>query len=69
MIAFGGNLGDRIGHIERALQKLNRRQVRVKRVSALYETAPMYVTDGVSDYLNGVCEVGHILTIVFVFQV
>ncbi len=57
MIAFGSNLGDRVGHIERALQELNRRDVKVKAVSPLYETAPMYVTDQ-SAFLNGVCEVG-----------
>ena len=56
MIAFGSNLGDRVSHIERALQEMGKRQLNVSSVSALYETEPMYVIDQHS-FLNGACEV------------
>jgi hypothetical protein len=55
-IAFGSNLGDRVGHIERALKEMEKRQLKIKSVSALYETDPMYVTNQ-DTFLNGVCEV------------
>lgn len=56
MIAFGSNLGDMVGHIEEALKEMARRQLKVKSVSGLYETDPMYVTNQ-QRFLNGVCEV------------
>ena len=55
-IAFGSNLGDRVGHIEKALKEMEKRQLKIKSVSALYETDPMYVTNQ-DTFLNGVCEV------------
>ena len=55
-IAFGSNLGDRVGHIEKALKEMGKRQLKIKSVSALYETDPMYVTNQ-DTFLNGVCEV------------
>lgn len=50
-IAFGSNLGDRTGQIERAIAML-REQIAILRVSPLYETAPMYVTDQPA-FVNG----------------
>ena len=44
LIALGSNLGDRRRHLEAALEGL-RPAVAVTARSALYETAPMYVTD------------------------
>lgn len=61
MVAFGSNLGDRVSHIEAALQELNKRRVKVRAVSALYETMPMYVTEQAT-FLNGVCEVSQCST-------
>jgi hypothetical protein len=55
-IAFGSNLGDRVGHIEKALKEMEKRHLKIKSVSALYETDPMYVTNQ-DTFLNGVCEV------------
>jgi 7,8-dihydro-6-hydroxymethylpterin-pyrophosphokinase (HPPK) len=56
MIALGSNIGDRVGMIEQACEKMPARAIIVKRTSFLYETAPMYVTDQ-NTFLNGVCEV------------
>jgi hypothetical protein len=55
-IAFGSNLGDRVGHIEKALKEMEKRHLKIKSVSGLYETDPMYVTNQ-DTFLNGVCEV------------
>jgi hypothetical protein len=56
LIAFGSNIGHRVGHIERALMEMDRRRLKIKSVSGLYETEPMYVTDQ-DAFLNGACEV------------
>jgi 2-amino-4-hydroxy-6-hydroxymethyldihydropteridine diphosphokinase / dihydropteroate synthase len=55
-IAFGSNLGDRIKWIEKALNLMPKRGIKVKRTSSLWETEPMYVVDQAS-FVNGVCEV------------
>ncbi len=47
VVAFfglGSNLGDRVGHLTRAVVALDN-TLDVTAVSALYESAPMYVTD------------------------
>jgi hypothetical protein len=56
LIAFGSNMGDRVGHIERALMEMERRRLNIKSVSSLYETEPMYVINQ-DVFLNGACEV------------
>ena len=55
-IALGSNLGDRIAEIEKACNEMDKRNIRVRRTSNLYETEPMYVTDQ-NRFLNGACEV------------
>ncbi|CAK7262823.1 trifunctional dihydropteroate synthetase [Sporothrix epigloea] len=55
-IALGGNLGDRIGWIEKACREMDNRDIRVLRTSSLWETAPMYVLEQ-EKFANGVCEV------------
>ncbi|CAK7228582.1 trifunctional dihydropteroate synthetase [Sporothrix curviconia] len=55
-IALGGNLGDRIGWIEKACREMDSRGIRVLRTSSLWETEPMYVLDQ-DKFANGVCEV------------
>ncbi|KAG6038879.1 hypothetical protein E4U19_007925 [Claviceps sp. Clav32 group G5] len=55
-IALGSNLGDRVAEIERACNEMDRRGIRVKRTSSLWETEPMYVLDQ-ERFLNGACEV------------
>ncbi|KAF5006386.1 hypothetical protein FDECE_7232 [Fusarium decemcellulare] len=55
-IALGSNLGDRVAEIERACNEMDRRGIKVKRTSSLWETEPMYVTDQ-NRFVNGACEV------------
>ena len=55
-IAFGSNVGDRMGTIERAAKEMVDQGLTIKRFSSVYETAPMYKTDQPS-FLNAVCEV------------
>ena len=55
-VALGSNLGDRVAEIERACNEMDRRGIRVRRTSSLYETEPMYVADQ-ARFLNGACEV------------
>ena len=55
-IALGSNLGDRIAEIEKACNEMDRRGIRVKRTSSLWETEPMYVKDQ-DRFINGACEV------------
>lgn len=51
LIAFGSNVGDRLAHIQEAVDLL-RQKVVVLKVSGVFETAPMYVTDQ-PEFLNG----------------
>ncbi|CAM1511523.1 Fc.00g090360.m01.CDS01 [Cosmosporella sp. VM-42] len=55
-IALGSNLGDRVAEIERACNEMDKRGIRVKRTSSLWETEPMYVKDQ-DRFINGACEV------------
>jgi 2-amino-4-hydroxy-6-hydroxymethyldihydropteridine diphosphokinase/dihydropteroate synthase len=55
-IALGSNLGDRVAEIEKACNAMDRKGIRVKRTSSLWETEPMYVKDQ-GQFVNGVCEV------------
>lgn len=54
-IALGSNLGDRAGHISRALRGLGR-FCTVERTASLYESAAAYVTDQPA-FLNTACTV------------
>lgn len=55
-IALGSNLGDRVSWIEKACREMDKRGIRVKRTSSLWETEPMYVLDQ-DRFVNGACEV------------
>ncbi|GJC96880.1 dihydropteroate synthase [Colletotrichum higginsianum] len=55
-IALGSNLGNRVAWIERACAEMDRRNIKVKRTSSLWETEPMYVLEQ-DRFVNGVCEV------------
>ncbi|KAF7538215.1 hypothetical protein G7Z17_g12681 [Cylindrodendrum hubeiense] len=55
-IALGSNLGDRVAEIEHACNEMDRRGIKVKRTSSLWETEPMYVKDQ-DRFVNGACEV------------
>ena len=50
LVAFGSNLGDRLGAIQSALRVLAE-TIRWQKASLVYETAPMYVEDQ-PPYLN-----------------
>src|SRR5688500_17557737 len=57
-IALGSNLGDRQAYLERALEALRARpDVRVTRVSSVYETRPVGGPAGQGPYLNAAAEV------------
>ncbi|KAJ5172542.1 hypothetical protein N7492_005135 [Penicillium capsulatum] len=55
-IALGSNVGNRVEMIEKACLEMDRANIKVKRTSSLFETAPMYVLDQ-APFMNGVCEV------------
>lgn len=56
-LGLGSNLGDRKSNIREALDRLSRNSdIRVKRVSSLYETAPVGVLDQ-PDFVNAVAAV------------
>jgi len=55
-IGLGSNLGDRIGSIVEALRRLNAPGVAVTKVSSIYHSAAILVTDQ-PDFLNAVAEV------------
>ena len=54
-LALGSNLGDREAELRTAIRKLNSRDLRITRVSSVYETAPMYKEDQPA-FLNAVVE-------------
>ncbi|RMD41449.1 hypothetical protein DV735_g3721, partial [Chaetothyriales sp. CBS 134920] len=55
-IAFGSNLGNRLGYIEAALVEMRNAGLKVLKTSPIYETKPMYYQDQ-DPFLNGVCSV------------
>jgi dihydroneopterin aldolase/2-amino-4-hydroxy-6-hydroxymethyldihydropteridine diphosphokinase/dihydropteroate synthase len=55
-VAVGSNIGDRIGHIKRAMMMLEEGGCRLGKCSRLYESEPMYVEDQ-DRFINGVIEV------------
>ena len=55
-IAVGSNVGDRFNMIRGALKEMDKRGLKVKKTSSLYESEPMYVLDQ-PKFLNGACEV------------
>ena len=56
-LSLGSNIGDREGHLRKALEQLTAGGVRVLRVSPVYETEPVDVT-GQGWFLNQVAEAG-----------
>jgi len=59
-IALGSNLGNRVGMIEDACDRMEKRGIKIQRTSSLWETEPMYVLDQES-FINGVCEVSGVV--------
>src|SRR5438105_11312665 len=57
-VALGSNLGDRQGHLERAVQALrDHPAVTVHRVSSFLDTAPVGGPPGQGRYLNAAAEI------------
>src|SRR6476469_5724358 len=57
-LALGSNLGDRRAHLEQAVADLKASpDIRVGRLSSLYETAPVGGPAGQGPYLNAALEV------------
>ncbi len=54
-LALGSNVGDREANLRTAIRKLHRRDLRVSRISSVYETAAVYYLDQ-PDFLNCVVE-------------
>ncbi|KKK20816.1 folic acid synthesis protein, partial [Aspergillus ochraceoroseus] len=52
-IALGSNVGERVEMIEQACLEMERANIRVRRTSSLFETAPMYYLDQ-NPFMNGV---------------
>lgn len=59
-IALGSNVGDRFRAVKDAVEELDKKGIKVKRTSSLYQSAPMYVLDQPT-FLNGVCQVSDFL--------
>jgi 2-amino-4-hydroxy-6-hydroxymethyldihydropteridine diphosphokinase len=51
ILLIGGNLGDRTGHLQQAVEQIDKLVGKVEKTSALYETAAWGVT-AQPDYLN-----------------
>ncbi|KAG0126688.1 Dihydropteroate synthase-like protein [Tuber indicum] len=55
-IALGSNIGDRFQAIKDAVAEVEKRGIKVKKTSSLYQSAPMYYLDQPT-FLNGVIQV------------
>ena len=69
LIGLGSNIGDREKNIASAIQKLgNHQEIRIDKVSSLYETKPIGVTEQ-PDFLNGVISIDTVLTPIKLLEV
>ncbi|EKO1913014.1 2-amino-4-hydroxy-6-hydroxymethyldihydropteridine diphosphokinase [Clostridium botulinum] len=55
-VAFGSNIGDKKDYIKRALEKIEEREIKIIKVSPIYETEPYGVLDQDS-FINGVVKI------------
>ncbi|NFP91327.1 2-amino-4-hydroxy-6-hydroxymethyldihydropteridine diphosphokinase [Clostridium sporogenes] len=60
-VAFGSNIGEKESYIKRALEKIEKRGIKIIKVSPIYETEPYGVLDQDS-FLNGVVKIETNLT-------
>ncbi|MBU5299319.1 2-amino-4-hydroxy-6-hydroxymethyldihydropteridine diphosphokinase [Clostridium sporogenes] len=60
-VAFGSNIGEKENYIKRALEKMEEREIKIIKVSPIYETEPYGVLDQDS-FLNGVVKIETNLT-------
>lgn len=56
-LGLGSNLGDRLANLREAVRRLEDRDVRVRRSSRVYVTAPVGGPGGQDDFFNAVVEV------------
>ena len=56
-LSLGSNLGDRQAHLEKALERLVKSGVAIRKASRIYETVPVEVQGVQDNYLNMVVEV------------
>ena len=56
-VSLGSNLGDRAGNLLLAVRGLTEASFIIHRLSAVYETEPVGVSDNQPDYLNMVAEI------------
>jgi len=55
-LGLGSNLGDREANIRESIERLSHHPIRIEKVSSIYETAPVGLTDQ-PDFLNAVAEI------------
>ena len=55
-LGLGSNLGDREANIRESIERLSHHPIRIEKVSSIYETAPVGLTDQ-PDFLNAVIEI------------
>ncbi|EJP6473551.1 2-amino-4-hydroxy-6-hydroxymethyldihydropteridine diphosphokinase [Clostridium sp. L74] len=55
-ISFGSNIGDKENYIKKALEKIKEREMKILKVSPIYETEPYGVLEQDS-FLNGVAKI------------
>ncbi|ENK0838777.1 2-amino-4-hydroxy-6-hydroxymethyldihydropteridine diphosphokinase [Clostridium botulinum] len=60
-VAFGSNIGEKENYIKRALEKIEERDIKIIKVSPIYETEPYGVLDQ-DNFLNGVVRIETNLT-------
>ncbi|HDK7167784.1 TPA: 2-amino-4-hydroxy-6-hydroxymethyldihydropteridine diphosphokinase [Clostridium botulinum] len=60
-VAFGSNIGEKENYIKRALEKIEEREIKIIKVSPIYETEPYGVLDQ-NSFLNGVVRIETNLT-------
>jgi 2-amino-4-hydroxy-6-hydroxymethyldihydropteridine diphosphokinase len=60
-LLIGGNIGDRLGFMAAAKEKMKQKEIELIRQSSIYETAAWGITDQPS-FLNQVLEIGTTLT-------
>lgn len=51
-LSLGSNMGDRMGYLQKALDKLSAEGIRLIRISGVYETIPVDVPDAQRNYYN-----------------
>lgn len=67
-IGLGSNLGDRVKHIQDAINGLKQECIQIAAISQLYETTPAEVTEPQPNYLNAVIRINTTLSLFDLFS-